>query len=650
MKMSAGLAASALGFPAIVHAAPKTRSVILLGIDGMDPVLTQRFMKEGILPNITRLAEMGGFRKLRTSDPPQSPVAWSNVISGTNPGGHGIFDFIAREPSTLVPYLSTSRLAPPPPSFPLGRWRIPLKQRRMQNLRRGATFWVDLEKNGIDSTLLRMPANFPPTDSSAVTLSGLGTPDIQGSYGVFTFYTDKSRKPSRDVPGGRFERVTIRDHVAACTLRGPANTFSAKGGAVDIPFEVYVDPVNPVARIVIQDHDFILKEGEWSDWLRLSFNMMPHVAEISAVCRMFLKSAHKDFGLYVSPVNIDPADPALPISTPRRYAADLARALGPFYTQGMPQDTSALSAGVFDDDDYRQQAVFVLNEEVSLFRHAYDTFSSGFLFSYFSSLDLNCHAFWRTLDKEHPAYSAETAKVHGDFIAWLYRQMDGVVGKAMQRLRDNMLLMVVSDHGFGSFRRQFNLNSWLLDNGYATPANRASRGHTSYWQDIKWGETRAYGLGINGLYANMRGREPDGVVREGDEKERLLSELIDGLKSVHDPVTGDRVIANVYRPSEIYTGPHAGTAPDLIVGYNRNYRASWDTILGKYPREHVLDNLDPWSGDHVFDSSLVPGIFLCNRKTGTPDPALLDIAPTVLAAFGVPAPQSMTGRNILQGA
>ena len=645
--MSAGTAAGVLGFPSVVRAAGKTKSVILLGIDGMDPLLSRRFMKEGLLPNMARLAELGGFLPLATSDPPQSPVAWSSVISGTNPGGHGIFDFIARDPATLVPYLSTSRLEPPPRSVPLGKWRIPLRERRMLNLREGPTFWVDLEGQGIESTVLRMPANFPPTQCSSTTLSGLGTPDIHGSYGIFTFYTNRSRERSRDVPGGRVERVMLRDSVARCVLGGPANTLDPEAGPLDINFKVYVDPQNPAARIVIQDTDFILKEGEWSEWIRLSFPMIPHVAEVSAVCRMFLKSVRNDFALYVSPVNIDPVDPVLPISTPGDYARDLARAIGSFYTQGMPQDTSALSAGVFDDADYRQQAVYVLKEETSLFRHALDSFRDGFLFSYFSSLDLNSHAFWRTLDPKHPLYTAELAKAHGDFIPWLYRQMDAAVGMAMERLRDDTVLMVISDHGFGSFRRQFNLNSWLLDNGYAAPASRLSRGHTSYWQDIKWDETRAYGLGINSLYLNVRGREPNGVVSDGDEKERLLSELVTRLNSLRDPDTGEKVMANVHRPRDIYSGPHADKAPDLILGYSRNYRASWDTILGKYPREHILDNTDPWSGDHALDSSTVPGVLFCNRRITARHPALLDIAPTILHSFGVPRPAGMTGNSVL---
>ena len=643
----AGAAAGAMGFPAIVRAGSRTRNVIVLGFDGMDPSLLMRFVSEGRLPNIQRLMRQGSFVPLRTSDPPQSPVAWSNFISGTNPGGHGIYDFIAREARTLVPYLSTSRISGGEKSLTLGDLVIPLSARRVENMRKGPTFWNDLQEHAMDCTVIGMPANFPPTPTKAQTLAGLGTPDLHGGYGIFTYYTDERSQRSRDVSGGRIERVGMHNHSVKCMLPGPVNTFDRDGEKVDIPLDVYVDPSNRTARLTIQGQELVLAEGEWSRWVTVRFPMVRHLAEVAGICRLYLKSAREPFGLYASPVNIDPKDPALPISSPESYSRRIARNFGDFYTQGMAEDTAALSSGVFTDDEYRDQATFVFEEDLRLFEHEFARFREGMFFFYFSTLDLNSHMFWRTLDEKHPQYSAELTARHGDFVPWLYGKLDEAVGQALARTDERTLLMVLSDHGFGSFRRQFNLNSWLMDNGYAAALNPRSRGRASYFADVNWGRTRAYGLGINGLYLNMAGREPNGSVARGAQETALAAELIKRLKAVRDPQTGEVVISNVYQPSDIYSGPCLADAPDLVVCYNANYRASWDTILGSYPKQHILDNMDPWSGDHVMDALFMSGVLLCNRPVRDEHPALTDLAPSILAQCGVPVPEGMTGRSVL---
>ncbi|MBM4149385.1 MAG: hypothetical protein FJ224_10115 [Lentisphaerae bacterium] len=645
----AGLAASGMSFPYIGRPKAAGKSVVILGIDGLDPLLLRRFIAEGRMPHAQRLAAEGCLARCGTSSPPQSPVAWSDFIAGTDPGGHGIFDFIHRDPATLLPYLSTSRVKPASRNLPLGRLRIPLAPSRVSNLRRGDAFWPILERHGVECTVLRMPANFPPTPGDSRTLSGLGTPDIHGSYGVFTLYTDRGGEQSRNVPGGRIERVAVTDNAAHCSLIGPANSLDAGAAPMLVPFDVLVDPDRPIALVRLQNAQFILKEREWSDWIRVRFAMLPHLAETRGICRFFLRKARRDFELYVSPVNMDPTDPALPISTPPGYARELAGRIGLFYTQGMPPDISALSAGALSDDEYREQATYVLGEELRTFEAEFGRFRHGLFFCYFGSLDLNSHAFWRTMDRQHPLHSDELDRRHGDFIPWLYERMDGVIGAAAARIGRRDTLIVVSDHGFAAFRRQLNLNSWLADNGYTALSGAAERGSVGYFNDVNWGRTRAYALGINGLYINLRGREPDGTVGPGAEKEALERELAARLTALRDPVNGMAPVSNVYRASEIYHGPYADAAPDLIVGYGDGYRASWDTALGRYPRDVLLDNRDPWSGDHATDAARMAGVLMSNRRLRTESPRLSDMAPTVLREFGVDAPKSMTGRPVLQG-
>jgi len=643
----AALALGTVGFPAIIRSKSKIDKVVVLAIDGMDPGLLHLYMRQGRMPNAQRLIQQGSYSSLKTSYPPQSPVAWSNFISGTNPGGHGIFDFIARDSETLAPYLATAKTYPPKHTLELGKFNLPLSSPKTELLRRGPTLWAQMQDAGYDSRIVRAPVNFPPTETDAETLSGLTTPDLHGSYGVFSFFTNSPEWLTRDVPGGQINRVAVRRNAAHCKLRGPVNSFSVDGKKIMIPFTVDIDPNRPLARISIQNEEILLREGDWSEWVTLQFPMIKYIAETSGICRFYLKKAHPHLELYVTPLNIDPANPAMSISTPDDYAEKLTREVGKYYTQGMPEDTAALSSGVFNDDDYRQQATMCVEENMKLFEHEFDRFDRGFFYCYFSALDLNSHAFWRCIDKDHPLYTPELAKQHGDFLPWLYSRMDDAIGKALERADERTLLFTVSDHGFQSFRRQFNLNSWLMDNGYATARNPRERGYSSFFQDTDWGGTKAYGLGINSLYLNIRGREPDGTVNAGDESESLRDELIARLTAVRDPENGEPVITRVFKPEEVFSGPYVKNAPDLIVGYNKNYRASWDTILGSYPKDVLLDNLDPWSGDHCMDPQFLSGVMLSNKKIAADTPALSDMAPTILEAVHLPVSKESTGKNVL---
>ncbi len=621
--------------------------MVVLGIDGMDPSLTLKFAREGLMPNALKLMKSGGFSQLGTSDPPQSPVAWSNFISGTNPGGHGIFDFIARDAATMNPYLSTSRMEGDPATVDIGNWKIPIGGAEMVNQRKGPVFWDSLENQGVNCRVIKIPSNFPPTNTSATTLSGLGAPDVHGSYGIFTFFTTDPKQFTHDVAGGHIQKVRASGNIVNCLLPGPDNSFSRKRTAVNIPFRVYMSPSSRAVKIHIQGARLILQEGEWSDWIPLKFSMLPHLVSAAGCCRLYLKQAGKHFELYASPVNIDPHDPYMPISTPGNYSRRLARSIGRFYTQGMPEDTSALSAGILNDSEYRNQAMYVLRERRRIFEYEFNRYRGGFLFVYFSSIDLNSHAFWRAIDRSHPLYNEKIAREHGDFIPFLYRQMDKVIGQAMSLINERTDLLVMSDHGFGPFRRKFHLNSWLMDHGYASPVAGAARDGAGYFADTDWKNTAAYGLGLNSLYLNVKGREPEGIV-DPSEKKQLLQKIKKNLESVKDPQTGNRVVSRACIPEEIYSGPYMQKAPDILVCYNHNYRASWDTIIGKYPRKQIEDNKDPWSGDHAVDSRLIPGTLIASTKIKTPAPSLSDLAPSILSRFKAPIPKAMTGKNVFQ--
>jgi predicted AlkP superfamily phosphohydrolase/phosphomutase len=625
------------------------KKLIVLGIDGMDPQLLRKFMADGKMPNFSRLAQQGSFKELGTSIPPQSPVAWSNLITGMNAGGHGIFDFIHRDPKTFELYFSTSRVEAPKHSVTVGKWVVPIGSGTAEQLRKGKAFWTVLDEHGVPNSVFRIPANFPPIPAKGETISGMGTPDLRGTYGTFTFYTDDPTAVPGAVEGGQIVPVEVQNSEVKASLIGPDNSFRKGLPPATEPFKVAIDPLEPVAKISFQDQEFVLREGEWSGWVPVEFQLIPFFGNVQGISRFYLKQAHPRFQLYVSPINIDPANPALPISTPKNYSKQLSEEVGEFYTQGIAEDTKALSGAVLDDKEYLEQAREVLAEHRRIFDAEFPKFHEGMFFFYFSSLDLNSHMFWRLMDPTHPGYNAALAEQNAAAIEWFYQQLDEVLGEVLPKLDANTTLLVVSDHGFAPYYRSFNLNTWLVQNGYIVMKNDGTADSSEPLANVDWSKTRAYGLGLNGLYINLRGRERDGIVGAGAEEDALIKELSDKLLAEKDPKTGLPVITRMDRASVVYQGPYATSGPDLLVGYNRGYRAGWQTILGAFPPDIMEDNLNPWSGDHCMDSSLVPGVVLSNEKIVAEKPSLIDIAPTIFAEFGIAKPKQLTGHSILEG-
>ena len=352
--------------------------------------------------------------------------------------------------------------------------------------------------------------------------------------------------------------------------------------------------------------------------------------------------------LYVSPVQIDPSEPEMPICTPRGYSRELVTNVGPFYTQGLPDDTKALDEGVFDDDDYISQSNIVLAERLRQYEYELDRFGAlkeGFLFFYFNSLDQNCHMFWRTMDAESPTHGLARGR-HEHRIRDVYVAMDDVLGRALAAIDKNTALFVVSDHGFAPFHRSFHVNTWLLENGYLVLRPGVDKAEVAYLNGVDWRSTRAYALGLNSVYVNLRGRERVGAVSPGRERIALLREMAGKLESVVDIGAGRRAIKHAYVTDDVYSGPGDGSGPDMILGYYRGYRGSNESALGNVPADVFSDNVLMWSGDHCVAADEVPGVVLSNRKIAKKDPCLMDMAPTFLGLFGLEQPAEMTGRSI----
>jgi predicted AlkP superfamily phosphohydrolase/phosphomutase len=593
------------------------RQVIVIGVDGMDPGFVDQHWAD--LPNLARLRDRGSFARLATTIPPQSPVAWSTFTTGLDPAGHGIFDFVDRDPLTMQPFLSIAVTRPARFTLPLGPYQLPLTRPKVVSLRKGNAFWQLLEEHDIPATIVHMPANYPPVEAGEA-LAGMGTPDLRGTEGTFAFYTDDPGLAPGPTSGGLIVRIHVMEGHAELRVEGPPNSLRRDHAYAAVTLNVDIDPDQPFARVAVGDELAIIREGEWSEWIPVDFALVPHLVSVRGMFRVYARQLHPRFELYVSPINVDPKSPDLPISVPRSFSREIALRTGRYSTLGIPEDTSALRQGVFNLPEFLSQSRLVLEDERRLLSDSLSRFKDGLLFFYFSSVDQNSHILWGRYDAE---------------LLEFYRAVDACIGEVQRRM-PSAELMVMSDHGFASFSRAVNLNNWLYQQGLLALKTPLSPRATL--DDIDWRRTKLYALGLNALYVNLAGRERFGIVHPGPERDALLQRVREQLVALSDPVNGAAVVEAVT--------PTNASSPDLIVGYSRGYRASWETGIGGFSKELLEDNDDPWIADHCINAADVPGVLLTTRKVRLPDPALKDLPVSLLALFGLPPGTGMTGRSV----
>jgi predicted AlkP superfamily phosphohydrolase/phosphomutase len=620
------------------YARSKARRLVIVGLDGLDPRLVEPMMTAGELPNLARLKEMGGYSRLETTTPPLSPVAWSSFQTGVNPARHNIYDFLAPNLRTYLPRLSSTEITPPRRSLRLGKYRIPLGRPGLRLLRRSQPFWKLLSAHGIWCTILRVPITFPPEKFNGLLLLAMCVPDLRGSQGTFCFFTTGG---DGQHTGGVRIALRRRDRGFTATLPGPVNPRSDDAGEIGAPFVLTPRDGGAVLRICGQH--VRLATGRYSEWVRLTFNAGLGV-KVSGICRFLLKRAAPECELYATPVNIDPERPAMPVSHPVTYAMYLSKLLGPYATLGLAEDTWALNERVIDEQAFLDQCYLIHDERERMFMDALDKTRRGVCACVFDATDRIQHMFYRYLDDRHPANADRDPARHAGAIADIYRRADDLVGRVLERVDERTVLLVLSDHGFRSFRRGVNLNSWLRREGYLALEDEAAEGE--WFAGVDWERTRAYAMGLAGIYLNRRGRESRGTVAP-EQAADLCREIAAKLSGLRDPDTGEVAINRAFTAAEVYAGPYVGEAPDLIIGYNEGYRTSWDGAVGKVTGVIFEDNTRSWSGDHCMDPALVPGVLFCNRPLAVERPRMVDIAATALDLFGVEVPAYMEGKPLL---
>jgi predicted AlkP superfamily phosphohydrolase/phosphomutase len=606
-----------------------TGRTIVIGFDGMDPKLAEQWMADGTMPNFAKLRERGYYQVLPTTNPAQSPVAWASFATGLNPGGTGQFDFLSRDPTTYGPDYGLASVTPPQHVLKAFGFQLPLDSGTITNKRVGTPFWVSAEQSGQAASVLRVPGTFPP-DPITRMLSGMGVPDLLGTQGTFTYYTTEKVDP--DVTGGRLIHVDPVNGRVEVGFEGPSDPFRTEPTPLSVPV-VIEQRDGGVVHVGFDGRELDLKPQQWSDWVDVKFTFGAFM-NVRGLVRLYLLESFPNLKLYVSPIQIDPRAPAVPISSPAGYAADLASRIGLYHTIGMPEETWALNDGQMTDDGWLDMEATILKEREAMFFDTLARKDTGLVVMVFVQTDRVSHMFWRGLDEKHPLY-AETSERGKGAIKWIYGEADRILGRTVEAMSPNDRLIVLSDHGFTSWRHAVHLNRWLVDNGFMAtkPGQPASE---KLFTNVNWPRTQAYAIGLNDIYLNRKGREALGIVRD-DQVAEIKRAIIDKLTGALDPETGEPMVLKVYDAAEIYAGQKMADAPDLVIGYAPGYRASWQTALGGVPAKLVEPNNKKWSGDHLVEPSTVPGVlFASDPKTPHVD-SITDMKTLIRAAYATAA-------------
>ncbi|MDO8281261.1 MAG: alkaline phosphatase family protein [Thermodesulfovibrionia bacterium] len=614
------------------------KKVILLGMDGLDPRILSALMKKGELPNFSNLSKSGSFSSLATSNPAQSPVAWASIATGNNPGYHGVFDFIGRRAVDYMPELTIMKVNP--------KNMFGKRELMFLPVMHGDAFWDITSANGISSTILKWPVTFQPKQNKAKLYAGLGVPDIKGGLGKYSFYT--SRQVSKNEEGiEKVIKVNINENNIKTYISGPrvAKLNSREEAKTEMAVSIFSDDSG--IEINIDGNKVTVKRAAWSEWVEVKFKV-GLMKTVSGIVKFYLNGIKPDFELYMSAVQINPKDPAFVITSPDEYIRELAGDLALFYTLGMSEDTKALEEGRIDEDAFIKMCDEIIDEQEEMLWSELEKFREGlFAFAFFTT-DRVQHIFWSTIDPEHPLYDEGYAKKYGHVIDDYYRRMDRILGQTMEHLDDDTAFMVFSDHGFSTFRRVVHLNSWLVENGFMTLKQKVlpdDKEGGPLFKYVDWNNTKAFSTGFGSIYLNIKGREKLGIV-DPAQADEIMDRISEKLLALTDTNDGKPAIMQVYKSRDIYSGHQLTSSPDMVIGFHEGFRASWQTAIGGSPSNIFDDNLKKWSGDHIMDPSIVPGILLSNFRINSDSPSLMDIAPTVLSCFGMSS-QDMEGKTLM---
>jgi predicted AlkP superfamily phosphohydrolase/phosphomutase len=676
--------------------------VVILGFDGVDAGIVQKELDAGHLPNLAALRTRGGFAPLTPPVPAQTPVSWASFSTGLDPGSTRIFDFLKRDPKTLRPTFALADesevnflFGPANPwvfaaavlflvgLLPLAFLRgslvralvflvgaglagsaflivskdIPSRRPSATNNRQGETLWGALGKAGKKAVVVRMPVTFPPDEfPRGRLLSGLGVPDLSGRIGRPSFFTSDPFFAPKSGNDFSIELGRLDSNVGAIKAKilGPPGKPFGRGQWLETSMALTVDGDRKGLTVEVSGSRFHLTTGEWSDWVRLSFRANPLIS-VHGMGRFRLDSVSPEISLYLSPVNFDPRalPPGFHISFPGSWAEDLVHSAGLYKTMGWAIDTWSIQSGVMSEKAFLEDIEATTLAERRILDTVLADSSVDCAVQYFEFPDRVSHVFWRLRDPKHPAYDAALAARYGDAVEKSYAKMDEIVGQTAHRLGPDDVLVVVSDHGFATWRRSVNYDTWLVENGYMKLKGESRRknldelfSHGTFWDAVDWSGTKAYAMGLGEIYLNVAGREKDGIVSPGAQYESVRAEIARRLLDLHDPKDGASAVSRVVPREKAYRHFDPNLIPDLFVLNSPGFRVSWQSSLGA-PTEQVFeDNREVWSGDHCsVDPLLVKGVLFASKPIRSEAPTIMDVEPSILQLFGI-SPGVVDGKPV----
>jgi len=564
----------------------KIKKIVVLGIDGLDFTLTSNYLGQNKLPNLAKIKNNGSFYKLKTTTPPQSPVAWSSFITGAKPEKHGVFDFIKRDRKTYLP-------------------RLVFSPNAKKTILKTTPFWKKTSKKNVKSKVLFLPVTFPAPKINGRIISGMGTPDILGTEGTFTLFTS-SKKTLQKFRGQRIkipQKKTINTNILGPKYR----TYKGVENST-LPLKIEVTNKDRI-KITTNSQTANIKRGTFSKWIELKFTIPPF-KKIFGIAKFYLQSLEPEINIYLSPINIHPQKQHYQITYPKQFGQKIIQKHGPFSTLGLPHDTWAFQENIFNTKAFLRQTDQLLQERRKIIFSEFKNFKKGLFVAYFGTTDSIQHMFFSDLIKKNK---------HKDIIPHYYQQLDKIVGRFIEKIDKNTLLIILSDHGFTYFDWEVNLNTWLKKEGFLQ-LKKEHKGK-ELLENINWSKTKAYSVGFNSIYLNLRDRESSGIV-PAESKEKLTKKIITELKNLKH--NNNSVVKNAYSINSKHD------SPDIIVGFSKGYRASWEGAVGATPRSVFKKRNKKWSGDHLFDPVEVPGVLFSNHKLPFKSPAIWQIMPYIL--------------------
>lgn len=678
--------------------------IVVLGFDGVDSAVVEQMLARGELPHLDALRKRGGYSPLVPTIPAQTPVSWATFSTGLDPGGHQIFDFLKRDPANLIPTFAVAEetevpflfgksnpvflgaavfvffslagaavfiarrrivwmlvfdvlgLAAAAGAYLAAREWLPEKRPAVRNNRRGETFWS--VPGARPATVMRMPVTFPPeTLAGGRLLSGLGVPDISGRIGKPAYYTSDPFFTPREGNDFSIELVRLETNVGSQQTRvvGPPGRLFGRDEPIALPLTLTVSSSRDRLTVEVGGSKVELAAGSWSPWVSFPFRVNPLIT-IHGYGRFHLESAQPEIALYLSPIQLDPErlPPGVALSHPREFAEELVEKFGRYKTMGWAIDTWSIQSGTLKEEAFLEDVAATVAQDRRMLESLLAE-KEKLLVHYFEFPDRIGHVFWRLRDPEHPAYDAALAARYGDAVERSYKTVDEIVGETAKTLSPGDLLVVLSDHGFATWRRSVNYNTWLVERGYLVLQGSARRQNLEalfsrgqFWDAVDWSKTRAYSMGFGDVYVNLRGREKEGIVAPGEEYEQVRAALSRELLEITDPKGGERAVSRVFRREDIYRRFDPRLIPDLIVSNRPGYRVSWQSTLG-VPTETIFeDNRDVWSGDHCsLDPDLVRGVLFSSRAfRSEPVPAIADVTASLRALLGAASAPDAAGKVI----